>query len=109
MTLANIINARRALAFLNESMDFATAYKIAKFIDKTDSEQKFFDQQTRDILDKYKEGDTIPDEKVADANKEIELVTSTEVEDPGIRFAIEDFKGVKLTPAQAFQLLSFME
>ena len=109
MTLGDVINARRVLSSISEPVEFATAYKIAKFIDATETEQKLFDEKGKEILEKYQVDGVIPSDKENEADAEFNTLALTEVEKPSTKFVVDDFKGLKITSVQAFILLKFME
>lgn len=88
-----------------EKMPVKTAYKLTKLHDLITSDYNFFSEQCREIVQKYSNQDEngqtiIPPDNVADYNKEINDLLSTEVIIPDITFSLNDFDGMDFTVEQ---------
>ena len=119
MELIKIINARKVLECLYDKDDIGShlSYLMAKFVHKTENENNFFVTEMSKILNKFSEqvGDDkkeiyIPQENVEDFNNAIDALSSTDVEDPGIRFNLSELsKEIKLSMKQIYPLLDFID
>ena len=121
--LIKIINARQVLTSLS-NMDINThlAYWMTKFIINSQNEQDFYISNMRKLFDKYAERDEggnfviiendiiIKKECIADFNKEVDELQSTDVEAPNIKFSLSEIsKELKLSMKQMSSLMDFIE
>ena len=117
MKIIQIINARQIVnAFTNDNtINTRLAYWMTKFVVKTQSEYDFYIREMQKILAKYAtetdDGNlVVAPENIEAFNTEVAELENTEVEDPGIRFALSDLSGeLKLSMKQIFPLLDFID
>lgn len=117
MELIKIVNASQTLNSLADKNDIGAhlAYWMTKFVVKTASEREFYYAKGKEIVSKYavenENGDrVIPVEKIEAYNKEMTDLENTDVEDPGIKFALSELsQELKLSMKQMYPLLDFIE
>lgn len=116
MRLRNILKARQVLETLaDENISPRLAYRMTKFVTKTQGEQDFYIREVQKILQEYAtqsdEGSLVVDLQNIDAfNAKIAELENTEVEDPSTRFALSDLSNeLKLSMKQIFPLLDFID
>lgn len=117
MELIKIVNARQTLDSLSDkdNINAHLAYWMTKFVAKTTSEYEFYYTKAREIALKYATTNDageqiISADKIADFNKEVADLENTDVEDPGIKFALSELsQELKLSMKQMYPLLDFIE
>ena len=117
MELIKIVNARQALDSLANQADIGAhlSYWMTKFVVKTTNEYEFYYSKAREIVSKYAETNengelVVPDFNVGDYTKEMSALESTDVESPGITFALSELsQELKLSMKQMYPLLDFIE
>ena len=114
MRLIDIIMARKALSQVTVPVDFELAYRIATFLKETELAAGMADGFRAQIFEKYAEGEGasrhIPKAKMAEANKELNKMGETEIEDiEPPRFSPADFAGVRMSAAAAAALLPLLK
>lgn len=106
----------------NTALPVRAAYNVARLIREIEKENQLFDESRRKILDKYGEKDEngelkieengnihiLPD-KIADCNRELNDLLTTEIEINAEKIKIDDIEDVKLTPAQLTLVDAFFE
>ncbi len=117
MRLLKVVEARQILNTLTNDQYVNTrlAYWMTKFVVKTQSEQDFYIQEMQKILAKYAQTNddgnlVVAPENIEAFNTEVVELENTEVEDPGIKFALSDLSSeLKLSMKQIFPLLDFID
>lgn len=111
MTLKELLRARRAIVnFSQEKLPVSTAYKLAKFISKTNDDESFYTAKFEQIINRYrkKDGDgnfiqddengiPISEEHFTDCQDEINELENTTVDCPTIKLNPDEFKGLNIT------------
>lgn len=114
MKLIQVVNARKALmeALSGQKLSFSLSYKIAKFMEFTDEDNKFFAENFRKTAEEHGtiDGDTykIPTDKIDEFNKKIEELGNTEV-DVRLEFTEADFSALNVTVEQATYLMPLID
>jgi hypothetical protein len=117
MELNKILTARSVISkCAGEKLPPQIAYKFAKFLKATDTEEEFFNNKLKGILDQYAEKDTSGDFVKSDGNgvliqpdkievcqTEISQLEKTEIE-ISFSFSLTDFEGLKLSITDIFNL-----
>lgn len=117
MKLIDLISARRTVEELapNGELPFSVAYRIAKFLSLTQTDNAFFEERMKGIitkhLDRVDDGNIfIKKDEIEEYNSEVEELQNMEVSAPDIKFQLNKLDGiVKLSPAQILSLLEFIE
>jgi len=89
--LLDLLNSKPVLQIIGESKEYdgATTYKIGRNIDTVNPELIRFEKYQKELFEKYseivvnesgEEARRIPDEKLNDANKDLDAITESEVE-----------------------------
>lgn len=110
MKLNKLILARRVLeAHSQEKIPTPIAYKIMKFMKASESENAFYNENLKKIIEKYalkdekgnikqtEIGVSIIPAKVDECNKAIEELQDTEIETPSIKLSIADLQGFQMS------------
>ena len=121
MQIGTLIKTKNVLVqFFTEKLTPKLSYKLMKFISKIETEEKFFNEKMREIIDKYGEkdekGKLIPmdngiklkDGTAFECNKEIAELESIEVEAPNITFTLDELSEIKLSVQDMFLLSEFI-
>ena len=116
MRLRNILKTRQVLETLaDKNISPRLAYRMTKFVTKTQGEQDFYIREMQKILQEYAtqsdEGNLVIDLHNIDVfNAKVADLENTEVDDPGIRFNLSDLSNeLKLSMKQIFPLLDFID
>lgn len=117
MELIKVVNARKTLDSLadRENIGAHLAYWMTKFVVQTKSEHEFYAREMQKLFEKYGVcGDNdkliIPSDKVADFQKEVTVLESTDVEIPSIRFSLSELaQELKLSMKQIYPLIDFID
>lgn len=122
MKLANLLNIRNILARLGQAMLPAqTAYKIAKFVQKTEDDAKFYDERRQQLIEQYAQRDDkgelittdnkyhFDDDKVELWNTSMAELQDTEVDAPTIKFRVEEFATVNFSAQEMMTLDSIID
>ena len=118
MLLFQAINIKNVLGKMtDEKMPVKLAYKIMKFISAVETEEKFFNEKTAEIIQKYalrgEDGNfifiddsnvKIDPEKYDECEKESRELQELEIEVNEIKLSLEDFRNIKLTPKELYVL-----
>lgn len=117
MKLANLINIRGILARLGQAMLPAqTAYKIAKFVQKTADDEKFYYDRRQQLIEQYAQHDDkgelvttdnryhFDDDKVELWNTSMAELQDTDVDAPTIKFRVEEFATVNFSAQEMMTL-----
>ena len=122
MKLINLITARKIL--LNHAGDkipAIAAYKIMKFVKASDTEDAFYNEKMKAIIDEYAEKDDkgnpvvkangiqIQKDHIEDCNKAIKEIQDTEVETPNFKINVGDLASLQLTLEEVATLDEFIE
>ena len=113
--------------FLNkvkqQKLPFKTAYQIALLMQEVDKHHSFYQEQFREILMEYskkdEQGNLVPtsdgqgvmlaEETMDEAYIKLAELRDLDVALPDIKFAMEAFEKVELTPEEMMILLPFIE
>ena len=113
--------------FLNkvkqQKLPFKTAYQIALLMQEVDKHHSFYQEQFREILTEYskkdEQGNFVPtadgqgvmlaEETMDEAYTKLAELRDLDVTLPDIKFAMEAFEKVELTPEEMMILLPFIE
>ena len=113
--------------FLNkvkqQKLPFKTAYQIALLMQEVDRHHSFYQEQFREILTEYskkdEQGNLVPttdgqgvmlaEETMDEAYTKLAELRDLDVTLPDIKFAMEAFEKVELTPEEMMILLPFIE
>lgn len=115
MLLYKIINARKAIEELaQKEIDGDLAYRMAKFLYDTASDQEFYASAVRKAYTNFGEQNeaaeiTVPKEKEQDFRNAIEKVGNTVADDPKHKFPLSKLKEAGFTVAQIYALLDFID
>ena len=122
MQIGTLIKTKNVLApFFAEKLTPRFSYKLMKFISKIETEERFFNERMRDIINKYGErdenGNLIPldngikikDGTVLECNQEISELESVEVEAPDMKFTLDELAEIKLSVQDMFLLSEFIQ
>ena len=117
MTLLTIIKARNVIDgfAMRDGLSAHLAYWMAKFIAKTEDDNKFYAEGLRKITEKYhvtvgEDGMWKTDENVEDLEKEITELQDTEAQDPGIKFSLSEISDcLKVSLQEMYPLLDFID
>lgn len=122
MIIVNLIKAKEVLEpLLQQKVSPKLSYKIMKFVSKIEVEETFYNSKLKEIINKYGLKDS-NDEfvtsdggiKIIDGLQEecksalIEL-DSTEVENPNIKFTLDELSEIKLSAIDMFALDAFID
>ena len=121
--IGEVMEARTVFAKLvDEKMPLKTSYNIMKIINRLDQESSFFDKKMSEILEKCREKNEdgayvftdsnsikIKEGREADARERLEELNSIEVELPDIKFNLEDFATLSLSPRELYAINNFIE
>lgn len=117
MKLIDLISARKTIEELssNDSLPFAVAYSVAKFLSLTKTDNDFFEERMRGILTKHLEkidGDKvfIKKDEIEAYNAEADELQNMEVSAPDVKLRFDKLDGtIKLSPKQILSILDFIE
>ena len=115
MELIKLIEARKVLdGFADKNgISASLAYKMTKFIAKTEDEHAFYAAELNKLVNTYSAKDDdgnviIPQEHIAEFNAAVNNIGHTSVEDPGIRFDLNELSELDLSMKQMYPLLDFI-
>ena len=113
MKLSAIIGARNTLSAVTTELPFSVAYKIAKFVERTEAASKLFEDKKQALIEEYAVGEgeerRIPDDKLAEVNEKLFELGNEEIDEISPIFALKDLDELKFTPAQAYALLELVK
>lgn len=106
----------------NKKLPIKTAYKFTKFFNKVDEEIVFYQTKIREISEAYGERDEkgdlvfledgrgvkVQESKIAECQKEIQDLTTLEVEIDDISFSTSELEGLELTVEELYPVMSFI-
>ena len=121
--IGEAMEARTVFAKLvDEKMPLKTSYNIMKIINRLDQESSFFDKKMSEILEECGEKNEdgtyiftdsnsikIKEGREADARERLEELNSIEVELPDMKFNLEDFANLSLSPRELYAINNFIE
>lgn len=121
MQIGNLIRAKMVLVpFVKEKLSPKLSYKLMKFISKIETEERFFNEKVRDIINTYGERDEnnelvsidnrvkIMESAEADCNKAFSELDAVEVEVPSITFTLDELSEIKLSIEDMVALDAFI-
>ena len=122
MKLINLIATRNILSeHAGEKAPALTSYKIMKLLKASDTEDAFYNEQLRQIIDKYSEKDEegkpvvkangvqVQKEYVEECNKAVAELQNTEVDKPAYKFTIDELGAFQLSVFEMSILDEFIE
>ena len=121
MKVSKLIAAKEAIFPLcQERVSPKLAYKLMKFVNAIEVEEKFYHKKMKEIVSMYGEknaeghyvmidnGVKIVDGKLEECHEAIELLSQTDVDAPDITFTLEELEEVKLSAKDIFALADFL-
>ena len=121
MQIGNLIRVKMVLVpFVKEKLSPKLSYKLMKFISKIETEERFFNEKVRDIINTYGERDEnnelvsidnrvkIMESAEADCNKAFSELDAVEVEVPSITFTLDELSEIKLSIEDMVALDAFI-
>lgn len=123
LTLEQLINSTEGLKGLGQKqLKARCAYTVGKLMKQAENEITSFNEARADLIKKYGEKDVngelvtaengnvkIPNEVLADFNKEFKELLDTEIEINSNKIQMADLENVNFTPAEMAQLDEFIE
>lgn len=122
MKLANLINIRGILSRMGQAMLPAqTAYKIAKFVQNTADDEKFYYDRRQQLIEQYAQHDDkgelittdnkyhFDDDKVELWNTSMAELQDTDVDVPTIKFRVEEFATVNFSAQEMMTLDAILD
>ncbi|MCK9371386.1 hypothetical protein M0R04_15840 [Candidatus Dojkabacteria bacterium] len=118
--LLDLLTSKPVLQMIGESKEYdgVTTYKIGRNIDVINPELIRFEKSQKDLFEKYsetvvdesgEETKKIPDEKLNDANKDLEEITESEVELDIMYINPEKFGGLSAVEMMAIDFMLKLE
>lgn len=117
MKLLELLNIRAILVKLTQAkLPAQTAYKIAKFVQKTADDEKFYQEKRQQLIEQYAkrndkgELDTTDNQYHFEGYKEkawndgMAELMQTEVDAPGIKFNVGEFANVNFSAQEMMTL-----
>lgn len=122
MKLKNLLNARKIIIqYKDEKLSPTLAYKFVKFMKASDSEEAFYNDKLKQLIEEYALKDEngqiatqdgnirlIP-AKIQDFNNAANELQETEVEAPNVQFKISELEQIKLSVTDLYALDDFVE
>lgn len=121
MKIRTLITAKKAIvSFMQEKMSPKLSYKLMKFLSEIETEENFFNEKVREIINVYGEKDDsgeliVIDNKIKiqecseeDCNRAFFELESVEVESPSIRFTIDELSELRLSIEDMIALNAFI-
>ena len=121
MKLIDLIKARKVIeAHQTEKLPAVVAYKIMKFMKTSETEDAFYNEKMREIIDKYaarEDGQIkvqedrilIKPECMQECNEALEELQNTETENPKLCIKVEELSAFQLSVAEVSILDEFIE
>lgn len=121
MKLKNLLNARKIIIqYKDEKLSPTLAYKFVKFMKASDSEEAFYNDKLKQLIEEYALRDekgqiTTQDgnirlmpAKIQDFNNAANELQETEVEAPNVQFKISELEQIKLSVTDLYTLDDFV-
>lgn len=121
MKLKELIAVRKLIVkHKDDAMPSCVAYKLMKIMKASDSDEAFYNEKIRQMLDQYSlkdeegkskmvDGDiAIEPAKMAEFNQKILEVQDIEVETPNVQLSIDELESVRLTVSELYTLDEFI-
>ena len=124
MQLSKVVEFHNLYSTLKEKeMPVLVAYKLNQIEDVCDKNNKFFEEKTRDIINKYAEKDSdgkplftedqksvrIQQDFIDTCVKELQELSEIDVDVPDIKIDINDLNDIKITVAEMGALMPFIK
>ena len=123
MLLIQAVNIKNVLGKITEEkMPVKLAYKIMKFISTVEAEEKFFNEKTLEIIQKYalrdensefilttEGGIKIDPEKYDDCEKESKELQELEIEVKDIKLTLEELENFNISPKELYVLTPILD
>ncbi|MGN1155556.1 MAG: hypothetical protein ACI4TK_05230 [Agathobacter sp.] len=121
MIIKQLIGAKRVImSLIQEKLSPKLSYKLMKFIDKIEVEEKFYNTKCEELIEKYGERDEknkliyletgvkIKKDKSIEFQAELDEVDKVEVEKPDTVFTLDELDELKLSVADMYFLQDFI-
>ena len=124
MQLSKVVEFHNLYSTLREKeMPVLVAYKLNQIEDVCEKNNKFFEEKTRDIINKYAEKDSdgkplftedqksvrIQQDFIDTCVKELQELSEIDVDVPDIKIDINDLNDIKITVAEMGALMPFIK
>lgn len=124
MQLSKVVEFHNLYSTLKEKeMPVLVAYKLNQIEDVCEKNNKFFEEKTRDIINKYAEKDSdgkplftedqksvrIQQDFIDTCVKELQELSEIDVDVPDIKIDINDLNDIKITVAEMGALMPFIK
>lgn len=124
MQLSKVVEFHNLYSTLKEKeMPVLVAYKLNQIEDVCEKNNKFFEEKTRDIINKYAEKDSdgkplftedqksvrIQQDFIDTCVKELQELSEIDVDVPDIKIDINDLNDIKITVAEMSALMPFIK
>ena len=124
MQLSKVVEFHNLYSTLKEKeMPVLVAYKLNQIEDVCEKNNKFFEEKTRDIINKYAEKDSdgkplftedqksvrIQQDFIDTCVKELQELSEIDVDVPDIKININDLNDIKITVAEMGALMPFIK
>ena len=121
MKLKNLLNARKIIIqYKDEKLSPTLAYKFVKFMKASDSEEAFYNDKLKQLIEEYALKDEkgqiatqdgnirLMPAKIQDFNNAANELQETEVEAPNVQFKISELEQIKLSVTDLYTLDDFV-
>lgn len=121
MIIKQLIGAKRVImSLIQEKLSPKLSYKLMKFIDKIEVEEKFYNAKCEELIEKYGERDEknkliyletgvkIKKDKSLEFQAELDEIDKVEVEKPDTVFTLDELDELKLSVADMYFLQDFI-
>ena len=121
MKLKNLLNARKIIIqYKDEKLSPTLAYKFVKFMKASDSEEAFYNDKLKQLIEEYALKDEkgqiatqdgnirLTPAKIQDFNNAANELQETEVEAPNVQFKISELEQIKLSVTDLYALDDFV-
>lgn len=121
MKLKNLLNARKIIIqYKDEKLSPTLAYKFVKFMKASDSEEAFYNDKLKQLIEEYALKDEkgqiatqdgnirLMPAKIQDFNNAANELQETEVEAPNVQFKISELEQIKLSVTDLYALDDFV-
>lgn len=124
MQLSKVVELHNLYSTLREKeMPVLVAYKLNQIEDVCEKNNKFFEEKTRDIINKYAEKDSdgkplftedqksvrIQQDFIDTCVKELQELSEIDVDVPDVKIDINDLNDIKMTVAEMGALMPFIK
>lgn len=121
MIIKQLIGAKRVImSLIQEKLSPKLSYKLMKFIDKIEVEEKFYNAKCEELIEKYGERDErnklihletgvkIKKDKTLEFQAKLDELDNVEVEKPDTVFTLDELDELKLSVADMYFLQDFI-